>query len=127
MAIARALVMEPRLLVADEPTAFLDASVQTKILKLLLDLQEQQGLSLLFITHDMAVARKVSDRIAVLHRGAIVELGPTYRVATSPAHEHTRSLLEASASLDSGDREDGIQDESPRDTAEDHESQLLRR
>lgn len=102
VAIARALAMGPRLIIADEPTAFLDASVQAKILKLLLDLQEQRGLSLLFITHDMAIARKVSDRIAVMQRGQIVESGPAHRLVAMPTHDHTRSLLDASASLDAG-------------------------
>lgn len=98
--IARAMILDPRLIIADEPTAFLDASVQAKVLRLFLNLQEQRGLSLLFITHDIAVARKVSDRIAVMRRGEIVEVGPSHRVVEAPAHEHTRSLLTASALLE---------------------------
>jgi peptide/nickel transport system ATP-binding protein len=94
VAIARAMVLQPKLLIADEPTSALDASVQAKILRLLMDLQEQRGLSILFITHDIALARKVSDRIAVLHRGQVVEEGPTSEVMASPQHEYTRMLLE---------------------------------
>ena len=99
--IARALVMNPKVLIADEPTAFLDSSVQAKILKLLLNLQEQRGLSMLFITHDIAVARKNSDRIAVMQEGRIVEEGPASKIVTDPSHPYTRSLLEAAAELHS--------------------------
>ncbi|MDM7913613.1 MAG: ABC transporter ATP-binding protein [Methanotrichaceae archaeon] len=99
VAIARAMVLQPKLLIADEPTSALDASVQAKILRLLMDLQEQRGLSILFITHDIALARKVSDRIAVLHRGRIVEEGPTSEVIARPQHEYTRMLLEHASDL----------------------------
>jgi peptide/nickel transport system ATP-binding protein len=102
VAIARAMVLQPKLLIADEPTSALDASVQAKILRLLMDLQEQRGLSILFITHDIALARKVSDRIAVLHRGRIVEEGPTSEVMARPLHEYTRMLLEHASDLSGG-------------------------
>ncbi|HEU65050.1 MAG TPA: ABC transporter ATP-binding protein [Chloroflexi bacterium] len=99
VAIARALVLRPRLLIADEPVAFLDSSLQAKILKLLLHLQEQRGLSLLFITHDIAVARKISDRIAVMKDGRIVEEGPATKIITSPGHTYTQKLSQASLDL----------------------------
>ncbi len=101
VAIARALVLSPVLLIADEPTAFLDASVQAKILKLLLNLQEQRGLSMLYITHDIAVARKVSDRIAVMLDGKIIEEGPSNEIIAAPKQDYTRSLLMAASALHS--------------------------
>jgi peptide/nickel transport system ATP-binding protein len=99
VAIARALVLDPKLLIADEPTAFLDSSVQAKILRLLLTLQEQRGLSMLFITHDIAMARKVSDRIAVMLDGRIVEQGPANRVVTEPRHPYTVQLISTASHL----------------------------
>ena len=102
VAIARALVLDPKLLIADEPTSFLDSSVQAKILKLLLDLQEQRGLSMLFITHDIALARKISDRMAIMQNGRIVEEGPSHRLVTAPAHPYTESLLRTASDLSSG-------------------------
>ncbi|MBN2463418.1 MAG: ABC transporter ATP-binding protein [Dehalococcoidia bacterium] len=100
--IARALVLNPQVLIADEPTAFLDSSIQAKVLKLLMNLQENRGLSMLFITHDIAVARKISDCIAVMQNGRIVEQGSTSQVITSPSHSYTRKLLNAAAELHSG-------------------------
>jgi len=99
VAIARALVLDPSLLIADEPVAFLDSSLQAKILKLLLNLQEQRGLSLLFITHDVSVARKVSDRIVVLKDGKVIEEGSPRRILTAPAHPYTERLSKAASSL----------------------------
>ena len=99
VAIARALVLDPDLLIADEPTAFLDASVGAKILKLLLNLQEQRGLSMLFITHDIAAARKVSDRIAVMLDGQIIEEGPSNKIVTAPKQSYTIELLSSASSL----------------------------
>jgi peptide/nickel transport system ATP-binding protein len=101
VAIARALVLDPALLIADEPTAFLDASVQAKILKLLLNLQEQRGLSMLYITHDIAAARKISDRIAVMLDGKIIEEGPSNEIIAAPKQEYTKSLLAAASALHS--------------------------
>jgi len=99
VAIARALALDPKLLIADEPTAFLDPSIQAKILKLLMGLQEQRGLSMLFITHDIAMARKVSDRIAVMLDGKIVEEGPADRVIAAPQHPYTQSLIGTASHL----------------------------
>jgi peptide/nickel transport system ATP-binding protein len=93
-AIARALILEPRLLICDEPTSALDASIQAKITKLLLNLQEKKGLSLIFITHDLALARKISDKVIVMLAGEIIESGPTYEVFTNPKHPYTRDLLD---------------------------------
>ena len=100
VAIARAMILQPKLIVADEPTSALDASVQAKILKLLLNLQEEKGLALLFITHDIALARKVSDRIAVMRSGRIVEEGPSSRITSQPQNDYTRELLSAAPSLE---------------------------
>jgi peptide/nickel transport system ATP-binding protein len=100
VAIARALILEPDLLIADESTSFLDPSVQAKILKLLLDLQNERGISMLFVMHDIGVARKVSDRIAVLHNGMIVENGPSHRVISNPQHFYTKLLIDASRGND---------------------------
>ena len=99
--IARALVLDPKVLIADEPTAFLDSSIQAKVLKLLMNLQENRGLSMLFITHDIAVARKISDRIVVMQEGRIVEYGQTSRIMISPSCAYTQSLLNAAAGLES--------------------------
>jgi peptide/nickel transport system ATP-binding protein len=105
VAIARALVMNPKLLLADEPTSALDASVQAKILKLLLNLQERRGVSILFITHDIALARKVSDRMAVMYKGRIVEEGLSSELTSDPAHSYTRRLLGAAPDLFSSSSE----------------------
>ena len=97
--IARALVMDPDLLIADEPTSFLDASTGAKILKLLLNLQEHRGLSILHITHDIATARKVSDRIAVMLDGRIIEEGPSNEIVASPKQAYTKRLLGSASAL----------------------------
>jgi peptide/nickel transport system ATP-binding protein len=94
--IARALVSDPSLVVADEPTSALDPSVQAKVLRMILDLQIEKGLTMLFITHDLGVARKIGDRIGVMLAGRLVEAGPAVQVMGSPAHPYTR-LLTASA------------------------------
>jgi len=99
VAIARALMLDPALLIADEPTAFLDASIQAKILKLLLNMQEQRGLSMLYITHDIAAARKLSDRIAVMHNGRIIEEGLSNEIVAAPRQDYTKSLLKAASAM----------------------------
>ncbi len=99
VAIARSLVLDPDLLIADEPTAFLDASVGAKILKLLLNLQERRGLSMLYITHDIAAARKISDRIAVMLDGEIIEEGPSNEIVTAPKQAYTKRLLSSASAL----------------------------
>jgi len=99
VAIARALVLDPDLLIADEPTAFLDASIEAKILKLLLNLQEHRGLSMLYITHNIAAARKVSDRIAVMLDGRIIEEGLSNEIVTAPKQIYTKRLLSSASAL----------------------------
>jgi oligopeptide transport system ATP-binding protein len=93
--IARALAPRPRLIVADEPVSALDVSIRAQIINLLDDLQEELGLSYIFVAHDIGVVRQVADRIAVMSEGRIVEEGPAERVCTRPSDRYTRSLLAA--------------------------------
>ncbi|MBK0867032.1 ABC transporter ATP-binding protein [Saccharopolyspora sp. HNM0986] len=97
--IAGALVLDPKVLVADEPVASLDATVRGEILALLLRLRETRGLSTLVITHDLGLAWNIADRVAVMYRGEIVELGPVEQVLLEPQHDYTRTLLAAVPSL----------------------------
>jgi peptide/nickel transport system ATP-binding protein len=95
LCLARALVQAPDLLVADEPTSALDPSVQAKVLKMLLSLQIEKGLTLLFVTHDLGLARKIADRIGVMLDGRIIEIGPAATVLNHPGHPYTQMLIES--------------------------------
>ena len=95
VAIARALVLNPKFVVADEPTSMLDVSVRTGIMQLMMELMSEHNMSYLYITHDLAVARYMTDRIAVMYLGKIVETGPTEEVLHNPQHPYTKALLSA--------------------------------
>ena len=99
IAIARALVLEPEFLVADEPVSALDVSIQAQIIKLLIDLKEKLNLTILFVSHDLGVVKYISDRIAVMYLGNIVELGESQEIFTSPKHPYTKALISAVPSV----------------------------
>ena len=100
ISIARALATRPRLLICDEPTSALDVSVQAQILRLLRELQDNLGLTYLFVTHNIGVVAYMAHRVAVMYRGQIVENGNVQQVLQSPEHEYTRTLLRAVPRLD---------------------------
>jgi len=95
VAIARALILEPRVVVADEPVSMLDVSVRSGVMNLMLALQRRMGISYMYITHDLAVARYMSDRIAVMYLGALVEEGPAEKLIQGAGHPYTRLLISA--------------------------------
>lgn len=93
--IARALIMEPKFIIADEPISALDVSIRAQVLNLLLELQKKKGLTYLFIAHDLSIVRYIADRVAVIHKGKIVELAETEQLFSSPIHPYTKALLSA--------------------------------
>ena len=116
--VARALALDPRLVIADEPVSSLDVSVQSQVLNLMVRLQQERGLSYVFISHDLSVVEHVSDAVAIMYLGRIVEQGPVDRIFGQPAHPYTRALMQAISSVDPRRRRESapLQGETPSPT-----------
>jgi len=108
IAIARAIILKPQLVIADEPISALDVSIQSQILNLLMDLQDKLHLTYLFITHDISVVRHLSDYVAVMYLGEIVEYGPKKEIFANPRHPYTRMLFSAVPDMNSGDLNESL-------------------
>ncbi|ABN70421.1 oligopeptide/dipeptide ABC transporter, ATPase subunit [Staphylothermus marinus F1] len=103
--IARALILQPRFIVADEPVSMLDVSIRAEILELMMDLKKKLNLTYIFITHDLAVARYITNKLAIMYLGKIVEMGETRRILENPMHPYTKALIEAIPEPDPKNRE----------------------
>jgi oligopeptide/dipeptide ABC transporter ATP-binding protein len=93
VAVARALILDPKFIVADEPVSMLDVSIRAEVLKLMLDLVKDFSISLLYITHDLALARHMCDRLAIMYLGKIMEMAPTEKIVYEPLHPYTNALI----------------------------------
>ena len=100
IAIARALMLKPKVLIADEPVSALDISIQAQVLNILMDLQEEMNLALVFISHDLSVVRRIADQIMVMYLGKVVEQGEAQTIFENPAHPYTQALLGATPAVD---------------------------
>ena len=115
MVIARALAVDPKLIICDEPVSALDVSIQAQIINLLMSLKNRLGLSYLFISHDLRVVKYMSDRVAVMYLGKIVEIAPAEELFKNPAHPYSKALLSVVSGADPvGKRKDNIGRRSPQ-------------
>ena len=100
IAIARALILQPKILIADEPVSALDISIQAQVLNILMDLQEEMNLALVFISHDLSVVRRIANQIMVMYLGKVVEQGDAKTIFDNPSHPYTQALLGATPAVD---------------------------